>query len=388
MGLHPQKALAALALVALPALAAPATAAAQQDSAATTRDSAATTRVETRTHTVRRGDTLWDLSHSYLGDPFLWPQIYRLNTTVVEDPHWIYPGERLVLPDAVVVASESERDSERDSARDSEPTADESVEATFATTTAAAPRSSVDAPRLLPRGRDQYSAVRAGEVYPAPFVDREGGPAGAGRIVQNVGETNIRSNLTSQALLLNDQVYITAPKGEAPAGGDRYLVYTLGARLEKLGQLIVPTGIVRIESAEQGTAPRARIIRQFGRILAGQYLMPLGAEAPPAGEAPTAVEGARPSATVVWIPDEPVLPSIQQYVVLDASARSGVRVGDEFTLVRPREANAGSLPLPEEPIAVAQVVRVTPYAATAIVLSQTHPAIRRGTRARISAKMP
>ena len=34
-------------------------------------------------HTVKRGDTLWDIAKLYLGDPFLWPDIYRLNTDVV-----------------------------------------------------------------------------------------------------------------------------------------------------------------------------------------------------------------------------------------------------------------------------------------------------------------
>src|SRR3954470_14647490 len=56
-----------------------------------------------KTHTVKKGDTLWDLAAKYLSDAFRWPEIYRLNTDIIQDPHWIYPGEILKLPGYVGV---------------------------------------------------------------------------------------------------------------------------------------------------------------------------------------------------------------------------------------------------------------------------------------------
>jgi hypothetical protein len=47
-------------------------------------------------HSVRRGDTLWDISQRYFQNAYFWPRVWSLNPQV-QNPHWIYPGDRIRL---------------------------------------------------------------------------------------------------------------------------------------------------------------------------------------------------------------------------------------------------------------------------------------------------
>jgi len=58
-------------------------------------------------HTVKSGETLWDVTKEYLKDPYLWPQVWEINPNVT-NPHWIYPGDQLFIKKMVVVNTPSE----------------------------------------------------------------------------------------------------------------------------------------------------------------------------------------------------------------------------------------------------------------------------------------
>lgn len=49
-----------------------------------------------KTYIVEHGDTLWGISTLYLDTPWQWTQLWQMNPSI-ENPHLIYPGDKLVL---------------------------------------------------------------------------------------------------------------------------------------------------------------------------------------------------------------------------------------------------------------------------------------------------
>lgn len=328
-------------------------------------------------HVVKKGDTLWDIANAYLKDPFRWPEVFQRNTDVVENPHWIYPGEVIRISNSEVRPEVLARVTTKPA-----PTVVELDRTVFS------PQQALANGRLQSNGevlgRVRAGSVRVGEVEAAPFADRQGGPRSAGRLAAAYDRPGIAAKASDQRFQLQDPIFVELPSDVSARLGDRYLVYVPGPALTEDSQLMIPTGVVQVENVQPGQLTLARIVRQFAEIRLDQRLVPLESAVPSTAMSPAPVSDGT-TAHVLWVHENPVLPSMQSYVVLSSEAGPGVKVGDQFTLV---DASVDEThPAPPVPAAVAQVVRVTRYAVTALVVDHEQPTIRAGMPARLTARM-
>ena len=360
-----------------------------------------TTRSDSTTHTVKRGDTLWDLAHTYLGDAYLWPEIYRLNTDLIEDPHWIFPGDVLKLPGRVapemVAAGVTPATPSRPSEEVFNPRAQQAPD---------------EGPRRVPPGPTMFRAVQRnartrdllppvppprvpfGDVLRAPYFDRENGPTGTGRLLVGADIPGVAIPAQTSNFQLYDKVLITPPDGSIAAERERFLAYELGPYVEDVGSVVIPIAVLRIVRAPRnGEAAVAEVTDLYASLNANSdtRIIPLDTAGAGATAKPVAVTAdAGRAATIRAIHRPAVLPSLDYYVLFDLKTIDGMRIGDEIEIFRPRVDRVGDdgPAAPEVLIGRGQVVRVTSYGATARVTAQEQPAIREGQSVRVVARMP
>ncbi|MGI8547832.1 MAG: LysM peptidoglycan-binding domain-containing protein [Gemmatimonadaceae bacterium] len=331
-------------------------------------------------HTVKAGDTLWEIAKFYLKDPFKWPQVFHANTDIVKNPHWIYPGQVLTIEGGAVkdeVAAQVNDQGfvvSRILVRAQEPTM----------FTQRAIRPTMD-PRSTSLDRAPVLTVRPGEYDAAPYVADAARPLGSGRVLGAV-ETLALGLHSDAGFRFNDRLYISGPAGTALRSGDRLVVARVRETIPAVGQVVEPTGIVRVDSVSTTGPSIAVLVKQFGPVMTDQIVLPAGQSFEPTTVRP--VEGTYPvAAKLLWIQNDPKLPSLQAYVILGAGQAAGVRAGDQFTLFddAPAAAVANTAPIAS---GLVKVVRVTPFGATGIIVDQTQPKIREGMPAHLTAKMP
>ncbi len=376
------------------------------------------------THTVKKGDTLWDLAKAYFGDPLTWPQIYKLNTSVVEDPHWIYPGEVLrltgeaggVIPAeqpavpapvaaapaapaaapapavaAAVPAVEAAPVAEPEAAPEGEPVAQGRGAVRAAGPIAGDPVALFGHPGAQPAAElagyteRSYRPLRPGEFYSAGFLTEDKDlPFGAVRgDVVPMQIATLQSPTTASQF---GRIGVIPPKGAAYQVGDSLLIAIRRPTYTEYGDVIVPTGIARVVEVTPDQAI-ALVLDQFWRIRIGQVALPLE-RFTPGGTARAVPVSDGIQATVVAARSEAVLQEMQTVLYLDKGRADGVAPGDVFELWSTDEPRWDAANTVAEPIGRLQIVRVGEHTSSALIVRLNTADIAPGTPARQVAKLP
>jgi hypothetical protein len=346
------------------------------------------------THTVQRGETLWDLAHQFLGDALLWPEIYRLNTTVVEDPHWIYPGEelRLVAGGEQTVAPAGGAPAPSGNVAVT-PTADSVPVAATPTrgipgadaptifSTQAAARSAQNTLQL--QEARAYRAVREGEYYSSGFLaDSRTLPAGT--LGGNVESSALRRLSNRPTAALYSTVTVVPPGGETYRSGDLLLAYRVGRGVAGYGEIIEPLGLLRVLTDDQpGQQGTAQVTALYGQLEMGAPLLKVDRFHYNSSARSQPVDSGLVG-QVVATQVENELTSVQNVLFIDRGADDGVHLGDVFHIT----AAPGSAEGPVRDQADALVVHTREKTATILVLQVSQPDIRPGATARQVRRLP
>ncbi len=191
-------------------------------------------------YTIQKGDTLWDLSERFFDSPWQWPDLWNENHQI-QNPHWIYPGERIRLHRREGVESFTEKSEEKKVLQIKE------------------------TPYYFYSSIDRVGFIRKEPVTPSGFI------------LKVKGDKNM--------ICKGDLVYIKQQENIPLTPGSKYTVYkTLKPIKDDKTKSIIGiqhylTGIVEITKNKSGFA-EGRVVQSFRSIEANDLLMPYKRRSP------------------------------------------------------------------------------------------------------------
>ena len=357
------------------------------------------------THVVTTGETLWSIAQLYYSDPLLWPEIYRLNTSLIDDPHWIYPGEELSLAGGVAQVPGQATPGDTVHAVP----APDTVVAVAADTTSLLDTAVVEAPppaaeptegyqTIFDRRRtatqevrdvlrayanQPYRPLRRGEFYAAGFLTEQQ-RLPYGRVLGNTSIPAIPRLTDRSTAITFDQISIQPPRSASYHVGDSLLIVRIDRDITGWGGVVVPLGVARVTELQRRQV-LADVIMQFGRIHDGHLGLPLEPFKDPGEVRPTPVEGGL-EGVVIAERDLHVLAGPQQIVFINRGRAEGVTTGDVFEVYRPAAGVPGTSS--EQMQVVRQIVHTRDHSASGLILNIGHPKLVPGMPVRLIRKMP
>ncbi len=244
------------------------------------------------THTVRSGDTLWDVSAHYFNDAWRWPKVWGLNPEIT-NPHWIYPGNILRLRDGRgVVASPLQQNPIRRKA---------------------------SRPPAKTIGLRQVAYVDLKELEDS------------GRITGSVDDKALLSQ--------GDSIYISYPKDDTPTVGQRFAVYRTRKDIRRdgksIGAYVEVTGEIQVVKLAKDKRAKAIVTRSVLVMERGMYVGSLKLNF--SDQAPV-LNKAKVDGHIVGLIGPDQLIGASAAIIVDRGRKDGVALGNRFLVVRRGDA--------------------------------------------------
>jgi len=314
----------------------------------------------TSSHTVEKGDTLWDLSQKYLGSPWYWPKVWSYNPEIA-NPHWIYPGNVVKfvgsgeeVPTQVEVGNGPE---------DVEPGT--IVE---------------DDDRVSTTGKIGYTPKNGVHVRTPGFItDKE------------IEESGFISGSSAESNMLSfpQTAFVKFKKdGDAHLGGT-YVVFRPSKEVlhpitgERIGYQTVLLGVVKLQRIEKKVSV-VQIGSTWDEVKRGDLIGPLNDDLMRrVNQRPNDKEskGYVVSATRPWM----TVMGEHEFLIIDKGSEAGVQPGNTVTIVRalegsnpaatiaPQEVEEG---YPDEDMGTCMAIEVKSKASICILIRSLHEIVR------------
>lgn len=355
--------------------------------------------LEKGTYTVRKGDTLWHISGTYLQNPRLWPKVWEMNR-YIKNPNLIYPGDPITLP-----------------GQGAAPAAQEGTMAPVGTTQAgdlatapeareegmAAPQEGAAAPESK-QGEEASQeiakppALELPPYQPAPqvtpqivadcgFIGKEDILRERRRIVKPIEDIN--------ELSAGDWVIVNIGPKEGVKVGDQFSILRPTRKVHhplrggRLGILVLNVGRLEIKEVMENSS-KAEIAYSYTSVAKGDCLIPYQTPVFPFDLKPepasTKVKGC-----IVVSRDEKGALGGRDIVYIDLGAKQGIKPGDIFSISRPDVMPRGLVPRGAQPPSTLMgelvVLRSTEQASTGLILESSGE-IERGDRVSLEKRIP
>lgn len=335
-----------------------------------------------RIHTVVTGDTLWDLAGNYLGNPFLWPNLWEANRDKIQDPHWIYPGQEFVIPSVTPIPEVGAQFEPR--------VGEEGI---------SKPISTEEAISVLATKKIPPPVVAPKMAFYGGYITEEKKVTG-GYIIGSIDDKQPIGSITTFRT-----IYIDRGAEDNVSVGDRYAIFRI-ERPEKhprtgksLGYLVNIIGLLEVTAVHEKTST-ATVIESAETIKIGDRIKPYEETIIPREVVPLPTTETL-DGYLVDVKDKNKTITTFDIAYIDRGIAHGILPGDVFEIYH-RDVGKGhkeaikvsvpdrkeKLPLPDEVVGRLQVLAVRNNTATVFISNSETSNIKIGDPIRLIKKMP